>query len=322
MSSMSSPLLGGGLGAGTGSDGSTSSPPKGSRAAAAAAADRGKQVIVLGWPEAAVPDLLLQLQEAMRGGGHVTVVVPAQAEQQLVSNASAKQLLKQAGSAKVQQGAGMWHVQYVRVTDPSSTQTLLDAGIADADAVILGSALSAAVAPASTEADALVTAAILAVQQALQTAKGATSTQQQQQQLEVAAGSGVSQQQPPSKLHVVAVVSSYSVRRALQTFLSSVLLQCSFSYEIMVLDEFAAGMLVSVSGVLNMLYGWLHSLCAAVLWAIALTLHSPNPNLTQQAVASHWRSACLLHVACKCADPLATCPAHLLQLGCWQTTAK
>jgi hypothetical protein len=148
----------------------------------------------------------------------------------------------------------MWHVQYVRVPDPSSTQTLLDAGIADADAVILGSALSAAVAPASTEADALVTAAMLAVQQALQTAKGATSTQQQQQQqLEAAAWSGVSQQQPPSKLHVVAVVSSYSVRRALQTFLSSVLLQCSFSYEIMVLDEFAAGMLVSVSGVPNML---------------------------------------------------------------------
>jgi hypothetical protein len=256
MSSMSSPQLVGVLGAATGSDGSTSSSlPKGTRGAAAAAIDRGKRVIVLGWPEAAVPDLLLQLQEAMRGGGHVTVVVPVQAEQQqLVSSASAKQLLKQAGSAKVQQGAGMWHVQYLRVADPSSIQTLLDAGIADADAAILGSALSAAVSPASTEADALVTAAMLAVQQVLQTAKGwegAMPLQQQQQQLQAAALNGVNQQQPPSKLHVVAVVSSYSVRRALQTFLSSVLLQCSFSYEIMVLDEFAAGMLVSVSRVLR-----------------------------------------------------------------------
>jgi hypothetical protein len=110
--------------------------------------------------------------------------------------------------------------------------------------MILGSALSAEALSGGTEADALVTAAMLAIQQALQTVSGVSCQAVQQ----APAGSGKTRKLHSKPLHVVAVVSSYSVRRALQTFLSSVLLHCSFSYEIMVLDEFAAGMLVSVSG--------------------------------------------------------------------------
>jgi hypothetical protein len=48
------------------------------------------------------------------------------------------------------------------------------------------------------------------------------------------------------RLHVVAVLSSYSVRRAAQVFLGSMLVR-NFSYEIMVLDEYAGAMLLQVS---------------------------------------------------------------------------
>jgi hypothetical protein len=144
-------------------------------------------------------------------------------------------------------------VQYMRVADPGSVQSLLGAGVADADAVMLGPALSAKAAPGSIEADALVTSTVLAIQQALQTVSwvpgpiqaarshlGACWQQEQQRRQQ-------KEQQQRSRLHVVAVVSSYSVRRALQTFLSSVLLRVNFSYEICLMEEFAAGMLVSVS---------------------------------------------------------------------------
>jgi hypothetical protein len=49
------------------------------------------------------------------------------------------------------------------------------------------------------------------------------------------------------RLHVVAVLSSYSVRRAAQVFLGSMLVR-NFSYEIMVLDEYVGAMLLQVRG--------------------------------------------------------------------------
>jgi hypothetical protein len=52
------------------------------------------------------------------------------------------------------------------------------------------------------------------------------------------------------RLHVVAVLSSYSVRRAAQVFLGSMLVR-NFSYEIMVLDEYAGAMLLQVSPAQN-----------------------------------------------------------------------
>jgi hypothetical protein len=84
---------------------------------------------------------------------------------------------------------------------------------------------------------------MLAIQQGLQ----AVRPPQDSAALEQPADPDAPRQGGLRRLHVVADVASCSVRRALQCFLSSVLLQCGFSYEIMVLDEFAAGMLVSVS---------------------------------------------------------------------------
>jgi hypothetical protein len=218
--------------------------------------------MVLGWQEAAVPELMEQLQQAAPRGSHITVVLQAgpnvadisapqpaaagakhdPAAQQQQPKAKQKHLLPlQQDQQQQQHLASGWSQTVLCVSDPCNVQTLLEAGIADADAVILGSALSTAAAPVASEADALVTTAMLAIQQALRTASGQSSTAVQ---LDTPEGPYCVQR---NKLHVVAVVSSYSVRRALQQFLTRVLLHCSFSFEIMVLDEFAAGMLVSVS---------------------------------------------------------------------------
>lgn len=262
VSSMASPQLGVRT-ARSSSDGGCTSPTKSSKDPAAPAtlgAGKGR-IIVLGWTEAAVPELLLQLQDTATKGSTITVVLPA-----LASNGTQ---LQQASAGKqkqqAQQQPGLPQVQYLRVADPSSVQAFLEAGIADADAVMLGSALSADAAPASTEADALVTSAVLAIQQALQITQQAGSQAGKQAATGLGGSGGW---QPRSKLHVVAVVSSYSVRRALQSFLSSVLLHCSFSYEIMLMDEFAAGMLVSVSG--GMCWGLL--VCHDVLVQRAVTV--------------------------------------------------
>jgi hypothetical protein len=210
-------------------DGTSSSSSHATRDAAKPSSSKGQKVVVLGWPEAALPELLQQLQEAAPPGSDITIVLPAQGEPPVQPQADT--------------GPQTQRVRYLWAGEPSSARTLLDAGVAEADSVILGSALSAEAASSGTEADALVTAAVLAIQQALQTVSGVSHQAVQQ----APAGSGETWPLHSKPLHVVAVVSSYSVRRALQTFLSSVLLHCSFSYEIMVLDEFAAGMLVSVS---------------------------------------------------------------------------
>lgn len=155
--------------------------------------------------------------------------------------------------------------RHMYVSEPCSVKALLSAGIAEADAIIIGGQLAP---QASGEADAMVVAALLAVQQALQpisTVSAAAAWPSISQQLKPAAdgrldstsrqlASGVSTSRvvrrsgtgTVSQLHVVAVLSSYSVRRAVQVFLGSMLVR-SFSYEIMVLDEYAAAMLVQVS---------------------------------------------------------------------------
>lgn len=239
------------------SDGGCASPAREGRASrtpGSGSSSRGLRIILLGVPESGVPDLLSQLQQDFAPlGSSVTVVLPAavdgssSAEQTSTATTTAfssKLKSAQDSSLPIPAVPGQ-HTTVLRVKEPSSVQALLSAGIADADAVILGSQLCDKPAAAAAEADAMVTAAMLAIQQALQqsaSSRSGTDT--------TAAAAGAGQQTgaaAPSRLHVVAVVTSYSVRRALQSFLSSVLLSCSFSYEVMVLDEFAAGMLVSVS---------------------------------------------------------------------------
>jgi hypothetical protein len=248
--------------------------------------------MVLGWQEAAVPELLEQLQQAAPRGSHGTVVLQAgpgtaassaatgakqdPAAQQQQHSATKQQLLpppQQKQEQQDQQHQTGWSQTVLRVGDPCSVQALLEAGIADADAVVLGSALSSAAAPASSEADALVTTAMLAIQQALRTANGQSSTAVQ---LDTAEGPYCVQR---NKLHVVAVVSSYSVRRALQQFLTSVLLHCSFSFEIMVLDEFAAGMLVSVS-LQRQTESWIEADCVGMSLTATATGASKQIHLT------------------------------------------
>lgn len=218
VSSMASPQLAGlttthHSSDGGGSSSDCSSPTAASRAVAATAkpgsSSQGQRVVVLGFTEAAVPELLLQLQEVLPLGSSVTVLLPLPAAGTLTVQ---QQQQKQAPVSPTAP-----QVQFMQVADPGSVQALLGAGVADADAVMLGPTLSAKAAPGSMEANALVTSTVLAVQQALQTVSGGVSGpmshpiparsqlgacwQQEQRQ----------QQQQQRKLHVVAVVCRATV---------------------------------------------------------------------------------------------------------------
>jgi hypothetical protein len=186
--------------------------------AAASPALRCRRVILCGWDEAAVGGVLQQLQ-AMMPAAHVTALLPASCKRDCSSQQKACWASNGAGGT----------VEVVHAGGPGSCVALLQAGIADADAVIIigGSmAPAAGAAPsASSDADALVAAALLAVQQAVTASCSQAAT---------------------TRLHVVAVLSSWSVRRSLQAYLSTSL-GCSFSFELLVLEELAAGMLVLVA---------------------------------------------------------------------------
>lgn len=239
-------------------DGSSHSKTHAAVPATQQAPDRGLRLVVVGWQESGVPDLLLQLRGLAPRGSSITVMLPGGEGKGKPQPVTSNHRLPDAGKPQAQSGTPeLWSqlllgsvVSVVRAAEPSGMQALRDAGVAAADAVIVGPALSQSGLPATTEADALVTAALLGIQHALETSSNQSSC--------LAAG-GLGRQQGPgcassypgqqqNKLHVVAVVSSYSIRRALQAFLSSTLLHCNFSYELMVQDEFAASMLVLVSG--------------------------------------------------------------------------
>ena len=209
-----------------------------------------RHILVLGWQESAVPDLALQLQGLVTSNSKITVVLPpaADSEQHPDSTCSRHPAVSLPGQREPESTAVMPNVSVVRAADPGCVQALLDAGITNADAVIVGPALSSA-AQANIEADALVTAVLLSIQQALHVSgtKVDPSTPADLQRQAASGPEAAASCSVKSRLHVVAVLGGYSARRALRTFLSSVLLQCSFSYELLVLDEFAAGMLLLVS---------------------------------------------------------------------------
>jgi hypothetical protein len=222
----------------------------GSRTGSAAAAVRDsgsdglpgrspKKIIVLGWHGAAVQQLLTLLQDAAPDGSCITCLDKGSAEEVQATGASLAadpasssansqqpQPLREGRCSRVQTGVQQQqrcNVQHLSVAEPGSVQALLAAGISQADAVVVGGSL----ARSPSEADAMVVATLLAIEQAL-------LTEQQ------AAQGSLSQ-----ALHVVAVLSSYTMRRSLQQFLAGMLMR-HFSYEILVLDEYAGAMLVQV----------------------------------------------------------------------------
>eukprot|EP00775_Hariotina_reticulata_P004547 gene4547-4799_t len=199
-----------------------------------------KKIIVLGWQGAAVQQLLTLLQDAAPDGSCITCLDKGSAEEvratggplaadAACNSASAQQQqpLKEGRCSEVQpdmQQQQRCKVQQLLVAEPSSMQALVAAGISQADAVVIGGCLTAS----PSEADAMVVATLLAIEQALLTEQHA-------------AQGGLS-----PALHVVAVLSSYTMRRSLQHFLAGMLMR-HFSYEILVLDEYAGAMLVQVA---------------------------------------------------------------------------
>lgn len=199
-----------------------------------------KKIIVLGWQGAAVQQLLTLLQDAAPDGSCITCLDKGSAEEGRATGASLaadaacnsasaqqQQLFKEGRCSVVQpdmQQQQRCKVQQLLVAEPSSVQALVAAGISQADAVVIGGCLAGS----PSEADAMVVATLLAIEQAI-------LTEQQ------AAQGGLSR-----ALHVVAVLSSYTMRRSLQQFLAGMLMR-HFSYEILVLDEYAGAMLVQVN---------------------------------------------------------------------------
>eukprot|EP00878_Enallax_costatus_P031821 GHUV01034872.1.p1 GENE.GHUV01034872.1~~GHUV01034872.1.p1 ORF type:complete len:787 (+),score=252.04 GHUV01034872.1:587-2947(+) len=283
--------------------------------------DRPLNLIVVGWSEAAVAGLLSSLQETAPEGSSITVlhqkgqtqpdVEPAAVAAAAVAAATAAAAVIGAASSKhsvadsdtgddneqhlpghvlqqqqgecaetIRQPQQQIACRHVHVAEPCSVQALLNAGIAEADSIVFGGHLAP---QASGEADAMVVAALLAVQQALTPAGSAAaaswpSVHRQEPPAgnnSSSSGSNSSKQQSGRsrplrrsetgavlQLHVVAVLGSYSLRKAVQVFLGSMLVR-NFSYEIMVLDEYAAAMLVQV-GALFLTSSCKQGMCSAL----------------------------------------------------------
>lgn len=251
-----------------------------------ASPNKALNIVVLGWLDSAVHGLLRHLQESAPAGSCFTVIhqqwqqqdkegtavtaaaiAAAAATAAVVSSVVSDSSSASAGgnsknnaiesqqpvpgyTGEPQQQPTCRHLFF---QDPCSVQSLQAAGVAEADSIIIGGHLGP---QASGEADAMVIAALLAVQQALQTGSETdpqqsriTPDSQTRRDLTAVVGSYSLVRRSDCggslRLHVVAVLSSYSLRRAAQTFLGSMLVR-DFSYEIMVLDEYAAAMLVQV----------------------------------------------------------------------------